>query len=925
MHLAERDAQLSTMDALAATARAGRGQVALIGGPPATGRTALLQAATERLQPHLLVLHAACAPAEQTLPGGVLSQLWHSAAVPAGLLDRVTALLGRVADRAPGAADAAADPELLRLLHTLCLHLRELAADQPVLIAVDDVRHADQVSLTFLQQLVRRLRTYRVLLVLTDQTEPDAPLAPLLAELQRHGHVHQLTVGPLSAHGVEELVRPHVAPDRLAAQTTAVHTASGGNPLLVNALIADLTTPTAGAYGKAFAGCLHTGDELPRRVVQALAVLGEDAHRVPPERLLDLPADAVRPALNALHAAGLLLEGGFRHRDARPAVLAAMPHDQRAELHARAATLLQEAAAPAHQVVGHLLQSGRPASLAAVPLLIEVAEQAPAGDGSGLASRCLELALQAHTHPRARAAVRARLCHTEWDANPAAALRHLGPLLSELTAGHLSRNEGILLARRLLRHGRADESARALELLRASGDAPAELRDLESWLAYTHPTVARRRPAPPADDTAALLTPSADPWLHACAGMAEALLRGQHSDGAERALRVLGDLHLGRHTGWADEALLIAITALLRADRSDAAATWCARLADDAHTRAATWRAAVAAAYAEVTLAQGDLAGAADHARDALTQVAPGDRATAGPAQVTLKAWGVAAGHALGTLVVAYARLGRVDDTAALLAQPLPDGMLTTRYGLHYLYARGQHHLATRHHHAALADFLTCGELVRTWGLDAAEVVPWRSGAAEAWLRLGNQDQARRLVSGQLHRPTGNGPRTRGVCLRLLAAAGPAGRRPPLLLESLDLLEQCGDRFEQARTLADLAGAYHAVNEDRRARMVFRRALHLARACDADPLHRELVAVGSELGAGGADDGDADGAARLTGSEHRVAALAAIGYTNREIALKLYITASTVEQHLTRVYRKLNVKHRRELPIDLSRRSAPVG
>ncbi len=45
--------------------------------------------------------------------------------------------------------------------------------------------------------------------------------------------------------------------------------------------------------------------------------------------------------------------------------------------------------------------------------------------------------------------------------------------------------------------------------------------------------------------------------------------------------------------------------------------------------------------------------------------------------------------------------------------------------------------------------------------------------------------------------------------------------------------------------------------------------------------------------------------------------LAAYGYTNGQIANKLYITVSTVEQHLTRVYRKLGVAGRAELPIEV--------
>ncbi|MQY04627.1 helix-turn-helix transcriptional regulator [Actinomadura macrotermitis] len=48
--------------------------------------------------------------------------------------------------------------------------------------------------------------------------------------------------------------------------------------------------------------------------------------------------------------------------------------------------------------------------------------------------------------------------------------------------------------------------------------------------------------------------------------------------------------------------------------------------------------------------------------------------------------------------------------------------------------------------------------------------------------------------------------------------------------------------------------------------------------------------------------------AELSSAERKVAALAAAGHTNREISEKLSITISTVEQHLTRIYRKLKVR-----------------
>ena len=51
----------------------------------------------------------------------------------------------------------------------------------------------------------------------------------------------------------------------------------------------------------------------------------------------------------------------------------------------------------------------------------------------------------------------------------------------------------------------------------------------------------------------------------------------------------------------------------------------------------------------------------------------------------------------------------------------------------------------------------------------------------------------------------------------------------------------------------------------------------------------------------------------LTASERRVAELARDGLTNREIAQTLFVTARTVEGHLTSVFRKLQLDSRTEL------------
>jgi DNA-binding CsgD family transcriptional regulator len=51
----------------------------------------------------------------------------------------------------------------------------------------------------------------------------------------------------------------------------------------------------------------------------------------------------------------------------------------------------------------------------------------------------------------------------------------------------------------------------------------------------------------------------------------------------------------------------------------------------------------------------------------------------------------------------------------------------------------------------------------------------------------------------------------------------------------------------------------------------------------------------------------------LTETEHRVAVLAAQGHSNKEIAAELFMGLSTVEAHLSRVYRKLGIRSRNAL------------
>jgi DNA-binding NarL/FixJ family response regulator len=56
----------------------------------------------------------------------------------------------------------------------------------------------------------------------------------------------------------------------------------------------------------------------------------------------------------------------------------------------------------------------------------------------------------------------------------------------------------------------------------------------------------------------------------------------------------------------------------------------------------------------------------------------------------------------------------------------------------------------------------------------------------------------------------------------------------------------------------------------------------------------------------------------LTPAQQRVAELAASGATNREIALKLYMSERTVEAHLTKVYREFGIRSRAQLAVSIA-------
>jgi DNA-binding NarL/FixJ family response regulator len=201
------------------------------------------------------------------------------------------------------------------------------------------------------------------------------------------------------------------------------------------------------------------------------------------------------------------------------------------------------------------------------------------------------------------------------------------------------------------------------------------------------------------------------------------------------------------------------------------------------------------------------------------------------------------------------------------------------------------------------------------WGIQIRDVgyLHARSGAAQAWLLLGDRDRARALAESELaDARVFGGRRALGIALRVAGLAHPGTEGLRRLAESADVLRQSPAVLERAKSLTELGAALRRAGQRAAARPLLAEALDLAADCGARPLagraRAELAVAGGRPRRERRHGLDA-----LTPGELRVARLAAEGHTNRQIAHELYVTLKTVETHLAHVYAKLGISGRSEL------------
>ncbi|MFD6397590.1 LuxR C-terminal-related transcriptional regulator [Nocardia sp. NPDC060249] len=817
----------------------------------------------------------------------------------------------------------------------------------PALLLIDNADDTDEWSLDVLRRMLLTAAPLLVVLVTTEGAPARYPDA--LMDLLAHPRSTTIRIGTLTDPEAEEyldILTQHAQSDRSRAELLRL---SGGNMRLMRALVEDsigpdniVATTTPGAqYFSAVQIYLRKLDPRAVNLAAVIATFGWDRAMSYAGRLLDDTDTRVDTMVSAL--SGILRPdsengpGGFRCDGAAEAVLALAGAADTAVMHYRVAALMYESGEDPVTTATHLRAANPVNEPWAVATFVAAADALQELGDYPSAIDFLRLAIDNSSDKHFRSILHTRWSRLAWLAGP----DHIKQLLHVHRSDALGSGATIGTASLLylLWQGNFDEFTAQMPLLRSDSGAHSlthnDFDGLRAWVGATYPSLLARMPSAVrtiAYTHANLPLPSSAK-LQATKLMHSAVTG--HTDAAhaiDTAEKIIQRLTFGDSRADSIEPALYSVLTLFYCDDLHRADYWSRTLLAQPVVRVSpTWFAHALALRGMVQLRLGDLPGAIENATAALDTLPRGG-------------WGVGAGMVLGTLIEAHALAGDLDKAAEYLTVSVIPETFLTRFGLHYMAARGEYFLASGLPAAALAEFEQCGEFMCTNGLDIPGLVAWRAYGALAQVRLGDPAAARKLAQEQILRVGGAPSRSRAIALRAVAAISPPERRKRLLADAQDMFDHCGDRYGHAVVLDELAQCVRTLGEHGYARQLSRRAQKAMRECVAPPdefLHSMLLDTPAEglaavpvvgngslldaLRTGPARSALAGGVARsvqrspLSESESNVAELAAKGLTNREIARSLFITVSTVEQHLTRVYRKLGISKRNELTIRVLR------
>lgn len=404
---------------------------------------------------------------------------------------------------------------------------------------------------------------------------------------------------------------------------------------------------------------------------------------------------------------------------------------------------------------------------------------------------------------------------------------------------------------------RARDSDQWMSLVLASCDYPAALDRVTSLY--------------PCDERSAMFTP---PERMSSAqlltlGLVNAMTGAWHGLDHVRSAAAFLSERTGPVSAGSEWMVVCAIRTLLLANRVDEAAEH----ADAAHRvmgehSSRGWRARIASLRALAALLQGDVRTAVDLSERSLRSIQP-------------QRWGSRIGEPLACAVLGNIALGRIGAAAHHLRTAPPELLGESSHSLWYRYALGHFCLHTGDPRGAVTWHMSCGRSLVEWGMPLEHLYHWRLSAAAAYQVLGEQDVAAHLVDAVLQSRVDEfreEAEESGVPVRAI--------------------------FRAARELTLSLLTRHSADAD------FCLTLHRA--------HDQPPGWEAARPSGAPDERQrAPFLSALTDSELKVAHLAREGKQNKMIARELSITISTVEQHLTRAYRKLGIRTRRELRLVL--------
>lgn len=821
------------------------------------------------------------------------------------------------------------------MLHGLYWLAANLALRRPTLITVDDLHWADAPSLRWIAYLTRRLEGLPLLLAVATRPPEQSPQSVLLIEVLTDPDAVVVRPGPLRTGAVTALVWWACSAEPAPAFVSACETATEGNPLflrgLLDALVRDRVLPSA----ENAARVLKTGPEDVARAValrlarlpsemtalmRAAAVLGDGQplHRV--GELAGLDVETAGLAATTLVRSDLLRQEDpveFVHPIVRTAIVAEMGAIDRARAHRHAGQLLIEAGGPIEQAAAHLVLTSPANDTFIRTILVQAADWSLARGAPQPAVRYLRRALDESPSQAERAEMLHALGIAEFRAAMPGAAGHLGEALS-LVGDPIRRSEIAL------------EHAVALALLNRTTAALAVLRRAIGELGAREPQLSLRLEAV-LIDFATWDAATNDAAVKRMSALNESSLGHGPGPGVLRAVMAFHEARLGtsreRCVALAKRSLeegllsrsaagleglegLQAIFALICTEEVELVTRAIGDSLRDARHRGDVVTAAHLLLYrAMVTLQRGDLLDAEEDLRSAELDLA---------ATASLELFRV------GYLAMVLIERGEAEAAERLLDAVRWGDEITTSFRIPCLYARARLDSEKGMTEAAIAGFRAVGELLESTDFHSPAWFPWRSQAALALHVLGRGAEARELarVEVQLGRRWA-APRTLGVSLRALGLVETETAGEPILREAVDVLGSSHAKLEHARALVDLGAMLRRANRRRDAQVLLRRGLDMAYRAGGAGVVRQAQ---EELSALGARPRKLvlTGLEALTGSEHRVARMAADGMTNKEIAQALFVTVKAVEVHLTNAYRKLEIRSRAQLSEALAA-SVPRG